>query len=77
MSLDGLNPSPLNVDAGYPAKIRGQLAEIMTPGPALADEGALIDLCGMVADALHTGVIDFADHDTLIGEIGDARMSLI
>lgn len=73
MSLEGLNPSPLNIDAEYPAEIRRKLGEIMAPGPYLADEIALIDLRDNVADALHTGRIDFDGHDALLTEIDRER----
>lgn len=72
-----LEAQPLNVDAAYPAKIRAQLAEIMTPGPAHADEDALLDLGSSIADALHMGTIDFPDHDALLAEVDAARMTIV
>lgn len=72
-----LDAKPLNVVAEFPAQVRTKLAEIMSAGPAAADEQALLDLGGDVADALHMGGVDFPEHDALLKEIGDARMTLV
>ncbi|MFE2101580.1 hypothetical protein [Streptomyces sp. NPDC059468] len=74
MSLDA---QPLNIDAEFPTRVRAKLAEIMAVGPALADEDALLDLSETVADALHLGKVDIADHDELLHEIREARGSLV
>ncbi|MET7363202.1 hypothetical protein ABZS76_32860 [Streptomyces sp. NPDC005562] len=72
-----LEAEPLNVVAEFPAEVRGRLAEIMSVGPADADEEALLALGGLVSDALHTGAVDFPEHDALVKEISDARMTLV
>lgn len=72
-----IGPAPLNVDPDYAPNVRATLAEIMAPGPALADEYALIDLRSQVADALHLGKIDIPEHDALITEIRAAHGTII
>ncbi len=72
-----LEPLPLNTDPEVPPAIRAKLAEIMSPGPALADEGALLSLYDDVSDALHLGKIDFPDHDALLDEIREAHGSIV
>lgn len=69
MSLKGFAPEPLNVDPTFAPGIRARLADIMSVGPDKADEYALFDLVESVADALHTGKIDFPEHDALLAEI--------
>lgn len=75
--MTSLEAHPLNVDNTFAATVRTSLAAIMAPGPAAADETALINLVDDVADALHLGRIDFPEHDALVDEIGDARMTLV
>lgn len=76
MSLHHLNAAPLNIDPALPGRIRERLDVIMAPGPALADECALLDLVETVADALHMGTLSVHSHDALVDEINDARMTL-
>ncbi|MDQ0907802.1 hypothetical protein QFZ22_003787 [Streptomyces canus] len=77
MSLSGLNPSPLNPDSGFSARISSELKEIMSVGPEYASEEALYDLVETVADALHTGKVDIPEHDALLTDIREAIASLI
>lgn len=77
MSLDGLNPAPLQPDARASRLIRAEMARIMSAGPATADEEALIDLVDTVADMLHMGRITVDVHDVLCAEIKAVRMTLV
>lgn len=72
-----LEAEPLNVEAGFPAGVRARLVEIMSAGPADADEEALIALVDVVTDALHMGRVDFPEHDALLEEIRAERMRLV
>ncbi|THA72508.1 hypothetical protein E6R60_26625 [Streptomyces sp. A0642] len=72
-----LEAKPLNVDAGFAVGVRARLAEIMSVGPAGADEEALIALVDDVADALHVGRVDFEEHDALLEEIRAERMRIV
>lgn len=76
MSLTGLNPLPLNPDDSVPGVIRERLRSIMSVGPELADELALISLVDDVADACHLGKITTDTLDILVDEINTQRMTL-
>lgn len=73
MSLKGLEPAPLNPDAGRLAELEGRLKVLAEWDSATVDEDAILTLSGDVADALHMGEIDFPDHDRLSDAIREVH----